>query len=96
MIRTLTCRLVVATLMDYVDGTLAEFYTCCGVEDHLRPAPCAATSTVPTARRLAWCGGRPARGARSRACGSSARGRSSVRRLDRDDKALAGNVVPTW
>ena len=40
MIRTLTCRLVVAALMDYVDGTLAES-TRRGVEDHLKTcAPC--------------------------------------------------------
>ena len=40
MIRTLTCRLVVAVLMDYVDGTLAAS-TRRGVEDHLKTcAPC--------------------------------------------------------
>jgi anti-sigma factor RsiW len=40
MIRTLTCRVVVAVLMDYVDGTLAAS-TRRGVEDHLKTcAPC--------------------------------------------------------
>ena len=40
MIRTLTCRRVIAALMDYVDGTLAAS-TRRGVEDHLKTcAPC--------------------------------------------------------
>jgi len=40
MIRTLTCRQVVAVLMDYVDRTLGE-PTRRGVEDHLKTcAPC--------------------------------------------------------
>jgi anti-sigma factor RsiW len=40
MIRTLTCRQVIAVLMDYVDGTLAVS-TRRGVEDHLKTcAPC--------------------------------------------------------
>ena len=40
MIRTLTCRQVIAVLMDYVDGTLAAS-TRRGVEDHLKTcAPC--------------------------------------------------------
>ena len=40
MIRTLTCRQVIAVLMDYVDGTLAAS-TRRGVEDHLKAcAPC--------------------------------------------------------
>jgi anti-sigma factor RsiW len=40
MIRTLTCRVVVAALMDYVDGTLAASARR-GVEDHLTTcAPC--------------------------------------------------------
>ena len=40
MMRTLTCRLVIAVLMDYVDGTLAAS-TRRGVEDHLKTcAPC--------------------------------------------------------
>lgn len=40
MIRTLTCRQVIAVLMDYVDGRLADS-TRHGVEDHLKTcAPC--------------------------------------------------------
>jgi len=40
MIRTLTCRQVIAVLMDYVDSTLAAS-TRRGVEDHLTTcAPC--------------------------------------------------------
>ena len=40
MMRTLTCRQVIAVLMDYVDGTLAGS-TRRGVEDHLKTcAPC--------------------------------------------------------
>ena len=40
MIRTLTCRQVIAVLMDYVDSTLAAS-TRRGVEDHLKTcAPC--------------------------------------------------------
>ena len=40
MIRTLTCRQVIAMLMDYVDGTLAA-PTRRGVEDHVKTcAPC--------------------------------------------------------
>ena len=40
MIRTLTCRQVIAVLMDYVDGTLAA-PTRRSVEDHVKTcAPC--------------------------------------------------------
>ena len=40
MMRTLTCRQVIAVLMDYVDGALAAS-TRRGVEDHLKTcAPC--------------------------------------------------------
>lgn len=40
MIRTLTCRQVIAVLMDYVDGSLAAS-TRRGVEHHLKTcAPC--------------------------------------------------------
>ena len=84
MIRTLTCRQVIAVLMDYVDGTLAAS-TRRGVEHHLKTcAPCRDFERA-TARRLAWCGGRPACDRRRhRACGSCARGRSSGCRVDRD------------
>ena len=78
MIRTLTCRQVIAVLMDYVDGTLAAS-TRRGVEDHLRTcAPCrdferAYRATPGVVRRATGAATR-----RRRACGSSARGRSSV------------------
>ena len=78
MIRTLTCRQVIAVLMDYVDGTLAAS-TRRGVEDHLKTcAPCRDFERALPRDPWRRAAGRPARDGRSRACGSSARGRSSV------------------
>jgi anti-sigma factor RsiW len=48
MIHTLSCRQVIAVLMDYVDGTLAES-TRRGVEDHLKT--CAACRDFERAYR---------------------------------------------
>ncbi len=80
MIRTLTCRQVIAVLMDYVDGTLAAS-TRRGVEDHLKTcAPCrdferAYRATPGVVRRstgAATGGDEPAATVRARAQASAA------------------------
>ena len=80
MMRTLTCRQVIAVLMDYVDGALAAS-TRRGVEDHLKTcAPCrdferayrATPGVVRRATSARRVEGEPAAALRARAQASAA------------------------
>ena len=89
MMRTLTCRQVIAVLMDYVDGTLAAS-TRRGVEDHLKT--CAPCRDFERAYRATPGVVRRATGARRVGVEPAATLRAGAQascRLDRDDLVTA-------